>query len=315
MRRAAEAEDLFRQARQAVDVLIEVGDQELGDRRDLSGIRKRLLDIALSYYQDFIDQGRGGAASQADLAAVQERVRRILQELEAIQGEMRLGLLWNPAVLDDLRLTPEQRTQLSALRDSWIDERAAGTDEPSKLDEEARRRQYVEQEVARERAIEGILTGTQRERLKQIAIQDRGLFAFKEPEIVKSLELTVEQRRAIRDIEREMFGPPPGPRHGPGRGPGAGPGDPRWRPPNLRRQESVPKALALLTDDQVRRWRDLTGEPFTNFEEPPFPGPRGFGPPGGGRRGGRRGEWRDDFPQDRQPRFPPPTRPDDPASR
>jgi hypothetical protein len=188
----------------------------------------------------------------------------------------------------------------------------SNSDDPPKLDEETRRRQFVEREESRERAIAGFLTGTQLARLKQVAIQDRGLFAFKEPEIVQSLELTVEQRRAIREIERETFGPPPGPRRGPGRGPGAGPGDPRWRPPHLRRQESVPRVLALLTDDQVLRWRELTGEPFTNFEEPPFPGPRGFGPPGGGRRG----DWRDELPRDRQTRFPPPGRPDDqPAPR
>ena len=74
--RAEEAEKSFQQARQAVDFLIEVGQDELADEPPLQGVRKRILETALVYYQDFIAQRRGNPSSQTELMAVQNRLRR-----------------------------------------------------------------------------------------------------------------------------------------------------------------------------------------------------------------------------------------------
>src|SRR5262249_35656709 len=57
--RAEEAEGRYRQARQAVDLLIQVSEEELADQPQMQAVRKRLLESALGYYQDFLDQHRG----------------------------------------------------------------------------------------------------------------------------------------------------------------------------------------------------------------------------------------------------------------
>lgn len=61
--RAEEAEQRFSQARRAVDLLIEVSENDLADKPPLQQLRRRLLESALVYYQDFIAQHRGNPAS------------------------------------------------------------------------------------------------------------------------------------------------------------------------------------------------------------------------------------------------------------
>src|SRR5439155_533550 len=94
--------------------------------------------------------------------------------------------------------------------------------------------------------------------------------AFRDPEVASVLQLTTDQRDRIRAIEEEAFfawmramapGPPP---RVPG--PAVGPND---GSANVR-------ILALLTDEQARQWKAMTGEPFKG---PPMPFPPTFGPP------------------------------------
>ena len=87
-----------------------------------------------------------------------------------------------------------------------------------------------------EAAIKRILTPSQFLRLGQIALQMRGLEAFREPEVVAALGLTPDQRAQINEIDGfsgGRFGPwsrPPADRGGPDRGrdgpDGHGPGEP-----------------------------------------------------------------------------------------
>lgn len=274
--RANEAEASFRQAREIVDTLIEVSETELADHPAAHGTRRRLLEIALGYYQEFIEQRRGDAADQDKLAADQARVKRILYELTVLQREINVGMLENTRVQEALHLAPEQKARLDDLLKGWSAERTAIFTETQALDEDARRQRFVRMAEEHDRALAEALSEQQRQRVKQIVIQAQGLFAFKDSEIVKALDLTVEQRKAVRDIEREIFaqggggGPPM--RRGPGenRGPG---------PPRINRQESVARVVAILTDEQRGKWQELVGEPFAGFDEPPFRGPGGFGPP------------------------------------
>lgn len=319
--RANEADTRFKQARQAVDLLIQMSEEELADVPMVQGTRKRLLDTAVSFYQDFIEQHEGDPESQAELAAVQERVRRILRELTVLQREMQMDLLSNAQVLDDLGFPDDTREALKSILQKSRDERDQVSRETRSSD--SRRSRYVEIAEDREARLSLILTEAQWKRLRQISIQTQGLFAFKEPEIVRELQLTSEQRLAIRDIESDVFtkqmpgGPPPhdnrhrppGPHGPPGHPPdGAGPyDDDRWiellgesRPPHgpggpggpgrgapppggpgprdmgwrlrMSRKDSVEKVLRLLTEEQVRRWNDLVGQPFTGWDE-------GFGRP------------------------------------
>jgi serine/threonine protein kinase len=325
--RANEADARFKQARQAVDLLIQMSEEELADVPMVQGTRKRLLDTAVSFYQDFIEQHEGDPKSQAELAAVQERVRGILRELTVLQREMQMDLLSNAQVLDDLGFPDDTRDVLKEILQKSREERDRVSRETQGSD--SRRHRYVEIAEDREAKLSLVLTDAQWKRLRQISIQTQGLFAFKEPEIVRELQLTSEQRLAIREIESDVFtvsmrmpggrppppphdddgrrspgphgppghppdGPPPHdddkwiepldghrPPHGPG-GPGGpgrggpppggpGPRDMGWRI-RMGRKESVERVLKLLTEEQVRRWNDLVGKPFTGWDE-------GFGRP------------------------------------
>ena len=148
-------------------------------------------------------------------------------------------------------------------------------------------------------------------------MQSRGLFAFQEPEIVAALALTPGQQSKIRELELEGYARMHRAMrsdHGPQRGNHGPPHEkpdlnqdskPRFKPEDMRRdfeayqREAVKNALALLTPDQLERWRDLTGTPFDAIVSPGPPGP--FGPPPGefdgpdrGPGGPHRGPVRDD---------------------
>lgn len=292
--RAQEADQQFRKARQAVDVLFQVSEEELADKPMVEGTRKRLLEIVLSYYQDFIEQQRGDAISQADLETVQDRVKGILHELNVLQRESYVHLLGNQAVQRDLGLVTQQVTPLHDLLIDWAYERGEVLQQLRGQTEEARRRRLARMAEEHERTLATILTEPQRARLAQIALQCQGLFAFKDPDVIQTLQLTAAQRAAIRTIEEQTLWPGfgwPGPGPGPGpMGPlplGRGPGAPGLRPPPppAGHLTSPPNAsavimqqvLAVLTPQQVQAWQQMIGPPFEGagpelfFGSPPRP--------------------------------------------
>ncbi len=296
--RANEAELHLKQARNVVDVLIEVSEDELAGHWNMEGTRERLLRIALGYYQDFIDQRRGDAAGQAELAAVQERVNRILREMQILQKEMHRRALELSPVQDVLELTGLQREDLAGLLTKWKTEQDEKKIELSELGEDARRQRLVLIAEDHDRALGVLLTRTQRQRLSQIVLQFAGFFAFKDPDVVTALDLSNEQRKAIREIERETFrrgfGPPGQGREPPGQGresPGAARDADRLRerPPRPKKTETVAKVVAILKPNQVEEWNKLIGAPFPGLDEIVVQGMPWMsgGPPGG--RGGRRG--------------------------
>lgn len=205
--RANEAEEMFRQARQAVDALVEMSEEELADNMFVAHARKRLLQTALLFYQDFIDQRRGDAASQADLAAVEQRVKGILRELEILHRDTQTDQLYNPVVARELRLSEAQYRQVKELLSSWERDKQALRPTLEALDDDDRRRRFVELAERRESDLETVLTPQQLTRLGQLALQSQNVWAFKQPEVVDALQLTGEQRAAIRKIERARFAP------------------------------------------------------------------------------------------------------------
>jgi eukaryotic-like serine/threonine-protein kinase len=295
--RANEAEESFRQARQSVDLLVEISEDEIGDNPFMRQMRRRLLQTALGFYQDFIDARRGDAASQADLAAVEKRVSGILDDLELLRRDERALLLRRPVVVRELGLGTEQRERINNLFRSWDEEEKSLRSAEKGLDDESRQERSIALAEQRAPSLERVLTAEQLDRLQQLAWQAEGLAAFREPEVVAELGLSREQRLAIRKIEREWFyehflkrdrgphGPPPGPpedrrppverdrprkrgdhREGPSR-------DQEPPPPNQR--EAITDVLALLSPEQLARWRELTGAPVEGLNEPPSAEGRG----------------------------------------
>lgn len=246
--RAREAEERFELARQAADDLVRMSEDELADKPFLEGSRQRLLEAALVYYQKFIEQRSGDPDARAELVAAQERVQKLLADLAILRAAGHLFHLNNPAVAQDLRLSPEQRVKLDELfarqgrrwsevaRESATlapgERRAKLLDLPRSTDAEARR----------------ILDPDQQRRLRQLAFQLQGTGAFHDWEVVTTLDLTPDQRASIREIEGEQFfgGPPQDPRR-------------TWE---QKVEAATAQILAILTPEQRKRWTDLTGAPL-----------------------------------------------------
>jgi hypothetical protein len=267
--RAEEAERLYRQARQAVDLLVQVGEEELSDKPPVQGLRRRLLETALVFYQDFLTQ-RHGEDAQAELTAVRNRVRRLLDELATLQGTREHILVLIPQVQDDLELAEAHRQRLKELGKAWSEERLTTMTEFKQWTPEVRRQRFLEMARHHEKQLTEVITPQQRKRLTQIELQMKGLNAFTEPEVVTALRLTPEQRAKIRTLEEDWLTLTPGPRGPFERG---GRHERGFRPWERDIKADMEKVLSWLTPEQRQRWQELIGKPFPTPMRIIFPGP------------------------------------------
>src|SRR5439155_2091673 len=117
-------------------------------------------------------------------------------------------------------------------------------------------------------------TPEQTKRLKQIELQQRGADGLLQKDVEKALNLTDEQKEKIKtiteDARKEMQSLRPAPGAGrPGGGGGAG-GPPQefFKKMAMVRKETQDKAMAVLTAEQVKTYKELTGAPFEMKFEP-----------------------------------------------
>ena len=213
-----------------------------------------------------------------------------------------MGLLQIREVRDELKISDEQIGKLTRLRE---DQDAARRDrggfdfqglrDLSDSEREARMREFQQerekQSKATEEKVREILTGEQFKRLKQIELQQQGTAALMRPDIGQALGITDDQRakmreasEGVRDKMRGLF-------------------------ENVRdmsederaglrdkmgkiRADSEKALMAVLTDDQKAKLKEVMGKPF-DLPRPEFgrggPGGGRGGPGAGGDRGGRGG--------------------------
>ncbi len=284
--RAKEADERLWLAKRSVDEMLEMAERELADQPQLRDLRRRLLESALSHYQEFVDQRTDDPEMLADLAATRDRIKQILDDLAEMQGAGHLFLLNAPDVQGDLKATAEQREQIATLNRQLADKRENVFRDFRRLTAEDKRALYLQLSRAYETGVTAILSPEQLARARQISLQTMGPAAFRDPAIVSALKLTPDQQTRIRSIEADtaFFGPPqergrPG---GPGGRPGleSGMPGPPWKggfmfPGN----GATDKILAVLTSKQLAQWKILIGQPFVR-RKPPFRGGPGgpFGP-------------------------------------
>jgi serine/threonine protein kinase len=251
----AAEEARFALARRLADEMIQIAEEETAQGPGQEQrLRRRLLESAVAYYQEFIELRHDNPGAQADLESTRNRVQAILADLTLMRDAYRHLLLAKPAVEDDLKLTADERTKLAAVLGD-IRELQPGPSprrDPPPAAGEDRSRQMLREMRTHETAIAGILTPAQLTRLGQIALQVRGAEALQEPEVVTALDLSREQRSQLRSI----CGPHPGGRH---HGPG----------PGRRHEAELQKALAILTPEQLTHWNEMTGRKFAGLGEPP----------------------------------------------
>jgi len=183
----------------------------------------------------------------------------------------------NPDVARNLDLTRDQIDRLNQATDRLQGRYRDQFDRVNRLDERARdaRRQELLRNYSGDwtRSAGDIFNERQMSRYRQLELQSRGLDAFRDPDVRRRLNLTDEQYRKLSDLgtrvdeERQNI-----------------PATERlqtrdtlrnWRDFMGRTQRSMND---ILTDEQRRAWREMTGDPF---DFPP-PGLRGPTPPPGG---------------------------------
>lgn len=266
--RAEEAETRFRLARRCVDEMFRISQEELADLPILQGPRKRLLRSVLGYYQEFLEQRREDAEARAELLDAKQRVENILADLAVLHAASQLYLLCQPAVLGELHLTDEQRPKVrefcARVGKEWVESFA----EVGQLPHGERVRRAVERARRYQREVNLLLTDAQRLRLRQIGLQAEGPSAFGDAEVVSELKLTSQQRERIRMIEEEAyFGwMKKQPENG-------------GKTPGFEGRSVNERIVALLTEEQLRKWKGMTGEPM-EAEIAPF-----FAPARSGSRG------------------------------
>lgn len=295
--RTIQAESRLALAQRAADDLIQLAEDEALDHPFQEGLRTRLLETALEYYQQIIDERQDRPEDQALLEQTRDRVETILDDLAMLRADRQFFLLRDPEVLRDLGVSDEQR---QALRQVLGDLPADGSlvlsralfpppeEPPGKLGPPrsgppdgknfGKRRPYPSQNfgepripsredmirIARDhqQRIRQILTEQQFARIDQIALQIQGPFAFRDYETAKRLELSSEQQAAIRRILA-------------------------IRPRDVRESRrkgnrpamfdedgaALQQILDLLTPSQRRTWEEMCGPPFVDRSEEDDSGP------------------------------------------
>ena len=83
----AKAEANFRQARRLADSLVDWSDEALSNKPEFLETRRKLLQAALTYYQDFIAQQDDETSFQPEVEDARKRAAHLLEELSAIRDQ------------------------------------------------------------------------------------------------------------------------------------------------------------------------------------------------------------------------------------
>jgi serine/threonine protein kinase len=267
------ADRRFKQARRSVARFSEIAEEELAGS-PFNKARRKFLEAALIYYQEFLADAGDDPSVQEELKESLARVDGILKELTELEGSGRFLLLTEKDVQDDLNPRPDQREKLAEYNKAMQKRGQEMFRDFHKLTNAERQQRFLEAARANEAAANAILTPPQRARLKQIELQQKGSQGFLEGELAAALKLTPRQQERVRAIQEEMgreLMPKPG-RGGP---------DPFPQMAESSRQITKKVADDVLTPEQREQWRELTGPTFTGTirRPPPATFVRPFPPP------------------------------------
>ena len=178
------------------------------------------------------------------------------------------GLFTNKSVQKELKTDDAQSEKLNAFVKEFQDKHRPDFEKVRELPQDERREKM--QELNRTlnpelmAGVKDILKPEQVTRFQQIQLQQGGPGALSRPHVQEKLKLTDDQKSKAREINeelqsssREAFQSSQGDREGAMK-----------KVADLRKQANE-KVQALLTDDQKKTWKEMTGEPFeVKFERP-----------------------------------------------
>lgn len=164
-------------------------------------------------------------------------------------------LLTNKALQDELKISDELKDKFAKFEETQRAEMqklaSLGFDDDDQI---TRLKMQIKMIEDRKELLKS-LTSEQTKRLDQIDRQRMGLAAFSNEKIVKELKLSDDQKDKVKTINdemnkdiRELFQ--------------GGFGQDTQRKMASLREEAMDKAIELLTADQRKMWKEMTGEKF-----------------------------------------------------
>ena len=195
-------------------------------------------------------------AVPAGLAAQEEKTAPIAPETTTAQ----LLLLRQKSVQKELKLTDDDVKKIM----EFTNKESGEYGKALRLAEKDRTAKFNELERANKQFLEDNLSAGQRKRLEQITLQVTGLYQLGRPEVVKALNLTEEQQTKFEEMQKEARKAleeiiTATERAG------------KSEKLSKLREETSKKIMAVLTDEQKAKVREIVGEPFKGeivFEEP-----------------------------------------------
>jgi Spy/CpxP family protein refolding chaperone len=212
-----------------------------------------------------------------------------------------ITVLNNKALQEEVKITDEQKTKFKDITTKQRELQQKqfeglkelfgkfkdGTDDEKKeaRDKMTKGTEAVTAEV--KKLVEAELTADQKKRLKQIYVQALGVNAFTNEEVLKDLGATDAQKGTLKtitadftkdvaEVRKDIFGEPKG-----GKG-GFTKQDPeKTKEFNTKRdkltKETMGKVTEALSDDQKKKWGEMTGEAFDLAKLRQAPNFGGFG--------------------------------------
>jgi hypothetical protein len=201
------------------------------------------------------------------------------------QQPLELVLLSNTDLQKELKISDDQMSAMKELAGKAEEltkkrgEMLRGGGGGGNIREAMQELQTATTELAKEAktAMDKALTDDQKKRLKQINVQRMGMAAFNDDDVKAALKLTDaqtetitkmarEMRTAMTELRTEMGLGGRGGAGGGGAGGGARPDPEKMAEFNKKSAELTEKTMESiakeLSDDQVKAWKELTGEKF-----------------------------------------------------
>ncbi|VTR92225.1 serine threonine protein kinase : Serine/threonine protein kinase OS=Pirellula staleyi (strain ATCC 27377 / DSM 6068 / ICPB 4128) GN=Psta_3450 PE=3 SV=1: Pkinase [Gemmata massiliana] len=196
--RRLEADQNYLRTRRAVDLFVELSNEELFDFLPLTGLRVRLLEAAIAYYQE-LSESRADPLVRANLETIRGRVARLHEDLGSLNVVSTLLLLEQPVVRTDIGLTSDAIDQLTPTLDRLRAYRQSSPSQP-----ESPKSQIGEIAAEALKEVQKVLRVDQYLRLHQIFRQIPGPHVFGRPSL-EALSLSDAQKIQIRRIRSEAL--------------------------------------------------------------------------------------------------------------
>jgi hypothetical protein len=217
----------------------------------MNRIRVRFVVMALAFFV------LCGQSFQRAAAQVPEENRK--QVVEALGAPF---IVFREKVLDELKVSDEQRDKMMQYLMAQIMETGPFLDALEEAGQEREKKLNEHRKKALEKLakhLKDMLDPAQRNRLRQITLQQEGSFALGQDDVRKELKITQEQMMkfmaVVQDLQKNVARLIKEAQSG---------GDPERIRPKIEqlRKEHAQKLEAILTDAQKTHWKEMLGAPF-----------------------------------------------------